>query len=66
MGDIFERYRSCFLPSTVPAHIFTEITGVAPLYHLAVSQLVTRTAVVGIPAIDALHPAGQRPAVKFV
>ena len=38
----------------------------APLHHVAVFQLVTRAAVVGIPTIHVVHPAGQTTHVELI
>ena len=48
------------------AQVISQVTGVAPLHHVAVLQLVTGATVVGIPAVDVVHPAGQTAHVELI
>ena len=54
------------LSSHTTAEIIAKVTGIAPLHDVAVLHLVAGAAVVGKPAVDAIHPAGQAAHVKLV
>ena len=48
------------------AQVISQVTGVAPLHHVAVLQLVTGATVVGTPAVDVVHPTGQTAHVELI
>ena len=66
MDDIFEKYRSFYLPRSAAANIFTQVTGIAPFHHITLFQLITGATIIGIPTVDPVHPAGKLAAIKFV
>ena len=46
--------------------VVAQVTGITPLHHIAVLQLVTGATVVGIPAVDVIHPAGEASHVELI
>ena len=54
------------LSSHTTAEILPKVAGIAPLHHVAVFQLIAGAAVVGIPAVDIVHPTGETTHVKLV
>ena len=48
------------------AQIVAKVTGIAPLDYIAVLHLIAGAAVVGIPAVDVIHPAGEASHVELV
>ena len=46
------------LSTHTAAEIIAKVTGIAPLHDVAVLHLVAGAAVVGIPAVDVVHPTG--------
>lgn len=48
------------------AYIIAQIAGVNPVHHIAVLQGIAGTAVVGEPAVDVVHPAGQTAHVELI
>lgn len=54
------------LSSHTTAEIIAKVTGIAPLHDVAVLHLVAGAAVVGIPSVDVVHPAGQTAHVELI
>ena len=54
------------LSTHTAAEIIAKVTGIAPLHDVAVLHLVAGAAVVGIPAVDVIHPAGEASHVELV
>ena len=54
------------LSSHTAAEIIAKVTGIAPLHDVAVLHLVAGATVVGIPAVDVVHPAGQTAHVELI
>ena len=54
------------LSAHTTAKVMTQVTGIAPLHDVAVLHLVAGAAVVGIPAVDVVHPAGQTAHVELI
>ena len=54
------------LSTHTAAEIIAKVTGIAPLHDVAVLHLVAGAAVVGIPAVDGIHPAGELPYIELV
>ena len=46
------------LSAHAAAQVVTKVAGIAPLHHIAILELVSGAAIVGIPAVDVVHPAG--------
>lgn len=54
------------LSTHTAAEIIAKIAGIAPLHDVAVLHLVAGATVVGIPAVDVVHPAGQTAHVELI
>ena len=48
------------------SYILTQIAGVDPVNLISVREFILAAAIVGEPAVDIVHPAGQLTAVELV
>ena len=54
-----------FVP-VIAANVFAEVTGIDPLDHIAILELIAAASVIGEPAIDLIHPAGEVAYIELI